>query len=158
MDVYKMWFHFIFSTVLVFYGITKTLLIKYLIIFIYLLFVVKLSSGAVAKWEVLEKFYENEASRPIRLCPKLTMNHLKLPFGWAMKVSPAAQLLSHSVKAGLQTLVLEGIIDQEATAGTIEFVDKINDLWDLMNSCKPFLKSIKTVVTLQILPPNFRET
>lgn len=105
----------------------------------------------MATWKVIEALYKNEIARPIRMCPHLTAKHIYLPFGCKMKVSYAVQVLSHSTKSALNTLVDEGILDKDFAAGTIEFISKMNDLWDIVNSSKVNLKSLKTAITSTIL-------
>ena len=57
----------------------------------------------VAKWSDVVKFYEAEKLQAIRLAPRLTNKHFDLSSANKMRVNLAAQILSHSVAAGLKT-------------------------------------------------------
>ena len=56
------------------------------------------------KWTYIEDFYNRDSKLPIRMAPKLTQKHIVLPPFTKMRVSLAAQTLSHSVAAGISTL------------------------------------------------------
>jgi hypothetical protein len=68
------------------------------------------SQHPVAKWEHIEKLYKSDRDKPIRMLFKLTDTHLAPVTQCAMKVSLAAKVTSHTVAAGLYTLVVLGVI------------------------------------------------
>lgn len=75
------------------------------------------------------------------MAPRLTAKHLELPPFSSMRVPLAAQVLSHSVVAGINTLSVLGKIESDAvhTAG---FIEKIYQLFNACNS-----SSIKIAVS-----------
>ncbi len=82
-------------------------------------------------------FYEEDKKMQCRLAPKLTEAHFNLkPFGAKMRVKKAAQVLSHSVAAGISTYVHFGKFNKRAE-GTARFADMVNNLFDLLNSSQP---------------------
>jgi hypothetical protein len=62
----------------------------------------------IAKWDHILKLYELDKTNRLRLLYKLTDTHLNPVAQIAMKVSFAAQVMSHTVAAGLNTLVSTG--------------------------------------------------
>jgi hypothetical protein len=63
---------------------------------------------AVAKWEHIEKLYKQEKNFPIHSLYKLTNTHMAPVTQCAMKVSLAAQVMSHTVAAAIYSLVSYG--------------------------------------------------
>jgi len=63
------------------------------------------SQPPVAKWEHIETLYKSDRGLPIRMLFKLTDTHMAPVTQCAMKVSLGAQVMSHTVAAGLTTLV-----------------------------------------------------
>ena len=90
--------------------------------------------GKPVKWQHIEDFYNlDKDGGGIRLAPKLTANHIDIkPFA-AMRVNLAAQVLSHSVAAGIYTLADLGKLPAEAKT-TAEFVENFDQLFNAMNS------------------------
>ena len=84
-------------------------------------------------WEYVQKFYDFDKTMPVRMAPKLTDKHLELPPFTSMRVNLAAQVLSHSVAAGMQTLCCFGKLPEEATH-TAQFIDKFDKLFNAFNS------------------------
>ena len=62
----------------------------------------------VATWEHIEKLYKRDKPFMIRSLYKLTDTHLAPVTQCAMKVSLAAQVMSHTVAAGIYSLVASG--------------------------------------------------
>ena len=91
--------------------------------------------GSDVKWKFLEVLYEEDQKVELqwRLVPKLTTKHINIPPFGAMNVRRAAQVLSHSVAAGLNTLMRFKILGNEAAA-TAEFVEKIDNLFNCFNA------------------------
>ena len=90
--------------------------------------------GNEIAWKHIERFYAIDASLPIRMAPRLTERHITLPAFSSMKVSLAAQMLKHSVAAGITTLcMISDKLDSEAIH-TAKFLEQFNKLFDVFNS------------------------
>jgi hypothetical protein len=63
---------------------------------------------AIAKWEHIEKLYKRDKPYLIRSLYKLTDTHLGPVTQYAMKMSLATQVMSHTVAAGIYSLVSSG--------------------------------------------------
>ena len=59
----------------------------------------------MVSWQHIVDFYNIDKVQMIQLAPKLTDKHIQLPPFSAMRVNLAAQILSHSVAAGISFLV-----------------------------------------------------
>lgn len=92
-------------------------------------------------WKVIEKMYDKDQNGT-RICPKLTKDHLyniKNNSFIKMRVSIAAQTLSHSVASGIDAIVsLKGFDDtlNKMALPTSKFIRNINNLFDVFNSRK----------------------
>ena len=84
-------------------------------------------------WQYVEEFFNTDSKLPIRMAPKLSRKHIALPGFSKMRVRLAAQVLSHSVAAGISTLCHLGTMDDEALA-TAEFVEMFDKLFNTFNS------------------------
>lgn len=71
--------------------------------------------------------------KAIRLCPKLTDEHMFPSSFQKMKVKYASQIFSHSLSAALNTYIYFKTLPPEAMH-TAKFIQTINDLFDLLNS------------------------
>ena len=87
----------------------------------------------IARWTHIEQFYHIDKMSAIRLAPKLTDHHIDVTSTTKMRVSLAAQVLSHSVSAGMKMRVLTNELPAEATF-TADFVESMDRLFDLLNS------------------------
>ncbi len=67
------------------------------------------------------------------MAPKLTPKHLELPSFMSMRVHLATQILSHSVTAGISTLVTLNHLPTSAMK-TAEFVEQFDTLFNAFNS------------------------
>ena len=85
------------------------------------------------KWEYVLDFYNKDKDMSIRMAPKLTQKHVALPPFTAMRVNIAAQTLSHSVAAGIQTLCALNYLPEDASA-TAEFIETMDQLFNTFNS------------------------
>ena len=90
-------------------------------------------NGNKIKWKYLLEFYEYDKDSEVRYAPKLTNEHFDPPFNRKMKVSLVAQVLIHTVAAGIYTLVRRKILPEEAIH-TARFVKSIDSIFNLMNS------------------------
>ena len=65
-------------------------------------------------WEHIQQFFDMDSAKPVRLAPRLTRKHLELPPFAPLNVSLAAQVLSHSVAAGMTAManwnVISGVL------------------------------------------------
>jgi len=86
-----------------------------------------------ASWNHIQQFYHTDKISPIRLAPKLTDHHINVVSTTKMRVSLAAQVLSHSAAAGINMQVMTNELPGDATS-TADFVDKIDKLFDLLNT------------------------
>ena len=81
--------------------------------------------GTEIKWKYVADFYDFDKGNKIRLAPKLTDAHIELPPFKTMRVNLAAQVLSHSVAAGICTLSQLKVLPKDAEA-TAEFIEKMD--------------------------------
>ena len=89
--------------------------------------------GEVASWQDSRIFHDKGQKLPIRVSPKITDKHVN-PNGFSkMKVNLAAQVISHSVAAGLSTYVALHAMTGSAL-GTAHFVSKMDTIFDCCNS------------------------
>jgi hypothetical protein len=61
-----------------------------------------------AKWEHIVNVYKSDKQNIVRICYKLTKAHVEPVAQDAMKVSLAAQVMSHTVGAGLNSVASQG--------------------------------------------------
>ena len=83
----------------------------------------------------MKEFFNFESKLPIRMAPKLTAKHFDLPGFTQLRVNLAAQLLSHSVAAGISALVAIGRLEPEAQ-NTADFVERFDSLFNCFNSSR----------------------
>ncbi|GFO46695.1 transposable element p transposase [Plakobranchus ocellatus] len=84
-------------------------------------------------WKYVEAFYDHDCKSPLRMAPKLTDKHIKLPLFAALRVELAIQMMSQSVAAGISTMVALGALPSEAK-DTALFVDRFDKLFNSINS------------------------
>lgn len=84
-------------------------------------------------WTYIESFYNQDKQQFYRCAPKLTDAHLHPSTFQRMKVSLASQILSHTVASGMNVYLTMGGLPSEAI-GTIEVIEKFNNLFDILNS------------------------
>jgi len=90
-------------------------------------------NGNTVSWKYVTEFYNSDSQLQIRMAPKLTKRHIELPPFAAMRVCLAAEVLSHTVAAGISTYVALGKLPDEAIH-TAEFVEAVDGLFDCFNS------------------------
>lgn len=90
-------------------------------------------SHKLASWHHIESLYEFDSKQTHRLVPKLTYKHVHVDGLKKMNVALAAQVLSNSVAAGLDTLSTLKYLPSEASF-TADFCSKMNDLFESVNS------------------------
>ena len=84
-------------------------------------------------WRYIEKFYEMDAALPIRMAPKLTKRHIAVPAFADLSVKLAVQVLSHTVAAGITTMVRLKALEPNASA-TANFISSMDKLFNCFNS------------------------
>uniref|UniRef100_A0A2A4J5S8 THAP-type domain-containing protein n=1 Tax=Heliothis virescens TaxID=7102 RepID=A0A2A4J5S8_HELVI len=84
-------------------------------------------------WEYIELMYSSQKENMLGLIPKLTDAHINPNTLQKMRVKYAAQVFSRSVYATMNVLIANKTLPEEAKA-TAEFVEKINNLFDVLNS------------------------
>lgn len=90
------------------------------------------SSGLPIEWKYFEKLVELKDKENF-VCHKMTKQHINFS-QHSMKVFLAAETFSRSVAQSMKSLMVKGHPDFEHAAGTIEFIERINDLFDILNS------------------------
>ena len=104
------------------------------------------SSGGRISWEYIAALHKVQQEDILHLGNKLRAKHVQ----WTnhkMKVSVAAQTLSHSVSAAitfLRKLKMQKFKDSKATS---DFILLINDMFDILNSKSKFGKNNKKPIT-----------
>ena len=89
--------------------------------------------GKEISWSYIEQFYLFDKENEVRYAPKLTDDHINLPFNKKMKVNLAAQVLSHTVAAGICTLIRTGYFEEKVQQTAI-FIKEIDSIFNSMNS------------------------
>lgn len=86
-------------------------------------------------FKYIEMFYKIDRERSFKLACRLTDSHLN-PNNWQkMNVALAAQILSNSVAIGMGIEMSHGFLPSSAL-NTIQFIDDINKLFDILNSSR----------------------
>ena len=88
-------------------------------------------------WQHIKAFYEKDSSNKcgIRMAPKLTAQHFSLAMFGALSVPMAAQVLSHTVAAGMAVMAeCKGTGIPEEALETAKFVEDMDQLFNAFNS------------------------
>lgn len=91
------------------------------------------SEDKIIESKHLKQFYNSDAQRTHRLAPKLTEKHMNPGPFQKMKVKFASQVFSKTVVCAMTTCMTDGSLPNTA-ASTIEFIDEIDNLFDIFNS------------------------
>lgn len=94
-----------------------------------------LVSNEIVSWKHIMQFYNIDKSLVTRSAPKLTDSHIFPSNFEKMKVKYASHVFSATVSAALNVYVDIGQLPEAARA-TANFIDKIDKLFDLLNSSK----------------------
>ncbi|XP_063912240.1 uncharacterized protein LOC135129088 [Zophobas morio] len=103
---------------------------------------VVLTVGKVISWRYIKKLHELQNEEFLNVANKLKKAH----FEWQqhkMKVSLAAQTLSKTVADALEFLKDLGIGDFQGCEAAIEFIRRIDSLFDILNSRSVCAKNFK---------------
>lgn len=93
----------------------------------------QLDNHIISWYDIRETFYIDSKSETTRALPKLTPVHIN-PNQWQkMRVKYAVQVLSHAMASAMRTAVKSGELHQPAV-NTANFIDKIDQLFDALNS------------------------
>ena len=76
----------------------------------------------IVSWQHIVDFYNIDKGQTIQLAPKLKDKHLELPPFSAMRMNLAAQVLRHSVAAGISFLVTAKELPEDAIE-TAKFIE-----------------------------------
>ena len=103
-------------------------------------------SGRQIRWQYIRDLYELQDAEGLKAANKLRRNHIEW-YQQKMKVSLAAQVFSRSVANALDfvshDLKLQKFIDADAT---VDFIRRLDQLFDALNSRSPFEKEFKSVL------------
>lgn len=90
-------------------------------------------SAESVSWAHIEEFYKQDSATPIRYATKLTKKHITMPPFANLSVKLATQVLSHTVAAGISTMVKLKSLPLEASA-TAKFVNNFDQIFNCFNS------------------------
>lgn len=90
-------------------------------------------------FDVVRELYQRESKYPSRAAPKLTEKHIKPNRFECMNVKLAAQVISKSVSSAIlaHTVAQEDPLKNVHAVSTANFLAKVNDLFDCLNSRSP---------------------
>ena len=108
--------------------------------------------GETISWYYIKELFNVQQSDILHLGNKLKNVHIKW-HNQKMKVAVAAQTLSSSVAAGMMYLRSLKLKQFEKCEQTAEFIQNINDIFDILNTKSKFGKKFKSPLTLK----NFME-
>jgi len=89
--------------------------------------------GKQVSWKHIKAVYEADKKCALRMLPKLKDEHINPTLTGKMRVCLAAQVFSHAMSAAIKTRVSTNELSSNAL-DTAEFIDKIDDLFDILNS------------------------
>ena len=99
-------------------------------------------TGGVISWDVIKKLHNLQQDEGLRLANKLKRNHLEFA-SQKMKVNLSVQTLSNSTAQALLCLKGLGYPEFQDCDETVNFIQTMDQLFDLMNSRNPFGKGFK---------------
>lgn len=91
----------------------------------------------MAQWRHIEEFFTIDSAQKYCVAPRLTKAHMETSGLSSMHVNLAAQILNHSVAAGICLLTATGQLPPSATF-TSDFVGQMDELFDSFNSRSEF--------------------
>ena len=99
-------------------------------------------------WNFITELYNMQKNDVLHLGNKLKSKHIR----WhnvKMKVAVAAQTLSNSVACGIRYLQSIGIPKFQDSSETSQFIEYINNIFDILNSKSKFGRHFKSPITLE---------
>jgi len=100
-------------------------------------------NGNTIKWEFLQNLVNYQQQIKMKIANKLTINHIEFQ-NHKMKVKYAAQLFSSSIAKSLE--LLKNVDGFKGVSETINFINNINDLFDILNSRTLYNKNWKKAI------------
>lgn len=93
-------------------------------------------NGNVVSWEDIRSFYnvDKKSENGCRAAPKLSERHINPQSFQKMSVKLATQVFSQSVSRGMIAASKMGAIKSSSALNTAEFLGKMNDMFDCLNS------------------------
>jgi hypothetical protein len=88
--------------------------------------------NSAIKWKYVNDFYKIDRNSTSRMAPKLSTAHMFVKNFSKMKVKLAVQVLSHSVAAGMRTMITLKQLPVEAKSKA-DFIKEIDRLFDILN-------------------------
>ena len=104
--------------------------------------------GEKISWEYIRELHKAQQKDILHLGNKLKAKHVQWQ-NYIMKVSVAAQTLSHSVYAALTFLRNLKLKEFKDSKPTSDFILLMNNLFDILNSKSKFGKNYKKPITLE---------
>lgn len=92
------------------------------------------NDNAVAWRDITETYEIDQKSGTTRTMPKITSIHVAPTTFQKMRVKYAAQIFSHTVASAIKTAAVSGQLNSRTSISTAEFIDKVNDIFDALNS------------------------
>ncbi|KAH7964173.1 hypothetical protein HPB51_027589 [Rhipicephalus microplus] len=91
--------------------------------------------GKLIKWSCYDALYvaDNENKAELKVCPKITFNHINPSKMLRMRVKLATQIFSNSVAKGILFYAKRGASRLTNVEPTVEFTLFLNDLFDALN-------------------------
>ena len=90
-------------------------------------------NGVESSWSYKESLFLFDRKNRYRMAPKLIYRHIYLPPFASLRVRFAAQFLSHTVAAGLSTLLESTVLPPEAEE-TATFAENFDQFFNAFNS------------------------
>ena len=107
--------------------------------------------GKLVRWQYFEELHKLQRDEGLKLANKLSVRHIDY-HKLKMNVSLAGQSLSQSVADAFLYLQSFGVEQFADCEGTVNFILKMNRLFDLLNSRSPFASGYKRPLSLQWMP------
>lgn len=102
--------------------------------------------GRKVEWRYFEELWKIQKHEGLRLGNKIRERHIKFK-AMKMKVSLASQLFSKSVADAMEFCLVDLKLPQfRGCEATIEFIRKVNDLFDFLNSRSLFSSGFKSAL------------
>ncbi|XP_037928665.1 uncharacterized protein LOC119663067 [Teleopsis dalmanni] len=102
------------------------------------------TADGIVSFKVLNELWERERYATTKMCPKLSRQHIEPKNFEKMRVKFATQLFSKTVQAAIRTIVGTGgfnNVSNEVAVATANFIEKIDKIFDCMNSCTLYSKN-----------------
>ncbi|KAB0795977.1 hypothetical protein PPYR_10038 [Photinus pyralis] len=108
---------------------------------------IKNPDGDLVRWVYVKELYKLQEAEGLHVANKLKRAHMEW-YRQKMKVHLAAQTLSRSVADAIEYLNTRHLEEFKGSEATVDFIRKINDLFDLLNSRSPRASGFKAPLRL----------